>query len=110
MSLFISVLGPPPDILLKKATRKEHFFDENDTPINKPNSKGRIHLPLSRQLKTLLKTNDDLLIDLLEGCLKWIPEERLTAEQILQHQWLKKEQKKQGQVVDPDKEKPSTAR
>ncbi|KAK8866494.1 hypothetical protein M9Y10_009458 [Tritrichomonas musculus] len=94
MSLYISVLGPPPDSLLKKATRKEHFFEPNNKPINKPNSKGRIHLPSSRPLKALLKTNDELLINFLEGCLRWIPEERYTAELLTQHPWLKKAPRK----------------
>lgn len=110
MSLYISVLGPPPESLLKKATRKEHFFDENGKPINKPNSKGRIHLPLSRSLKALLKTDDDQLIDLILGCLKWVPEERLTAEQIVQHPWLKNAQKNQKKICQPDKQPPKTAR
>lgn len=99
MALFISVLGHPPDELLEIATRKDKFFDEDNNPILKPNKRGKIHQPLSRPLASVLHTDDEDLLNLIKGCLKWLPEERLTAAEVLQHPWMNQEAANRPQTV-----------
>lgn len=80
--MMVEVLGMPPADFYSKGKRKHHYIDISG------NSRRRVN-PLSSPLKLLLSSHDDRLIDLLEKCLKWRPEERLEAESGLSHIWVR---------------------
>ncbi|KAK8846239.1 hypothetical protein M9Y10_020245 [Tritrichomonas musculus] len=89
MQMLVEVLGLPPDSMTKSGTRAHHFFDEKGQLKVKPNSRGKYHIPSSSSIELQVHSNDPSFISLIEGCLRWDPKERFTAEDILNHQWVK---------------------
>ena len=62
--------------------------DSRGNPRCITNSKGRKHRPGTRNLATAVKTNDILFLDFLRRCLEWDPDDRLTPEDALHHEWI----------------------
>ena len=101
MEMVISLIGNPPPELLKNSKRGDKFFDKNGKikPLQFGNSnvqalnKKRVK-PLSQSLEKILhvdeKSDSGLkeLCDLVQKCLKWIPSERITMEQALNHPFM----------------------
>jgi len=54
------------------------------------NDKTRVRIPGGKALKDVLKTDDLEFLDFLSRCLEWNPEDRMTADQGLQHPWISK--------------------
>ena len=94
MQLFMSVLGEPPPSFYENGTQKSYYFDDQNKPIVKPNSRGVIHPISSNSISAILMQeaqNDPQvkgLIDLVELCLKWVPSERITMKELLIHPWI----------------------
>lgn len=94
MQLFMSVLGEPPASFYEKGTQKSCYFDDNNMPIVRPNSKGVIHPISSKSIAGILMQeaqndpNVKGLIELVELCLKWVPSERITMKELLLHPWV----------------------
>lgn len=80
--LITEVLGYPPVEWVQKGKRKQYYVDHNGQ-IRKP------VVPLSRPLRTLMEGFDGSLVDLIEKCLKWVPSERIQAEEGLSHEWVR---------------------
>jgi len=80
--LITEVLGNPPVEWVQKGKRKKYYVDHNGC-VRRP------VVPLSRPLRTLMEGFDSSLIDLIEKCLKWVPSERITAEEGLSHEWVR---------------------
>lgn len=89
MQMMVETLGLPPDKMIKSAPHAHHFFDEKGQLKVKPNSRGKYHIASSSSIELQVHSNDPLFISLIEGCLKWNPKERFTAEDVLNHQWVK---------------------
>ncbi|CAB1345925.1 unnamed protein product [Coregonus sp. 'balchen'] len=66
IACIMEVLGMPPNDFLLTATRKRQFFSTNIT-----NSKGRKRQPNSKDLASVLKTNDPLFLDFIKRCLTY---------------------------------------
>ena len=66
MALIMEIKGVPPRSVLARATRRKVFFDDDYEPILTPNSKGKVRLPQTKSLSSLLKCNDNHFIDFID--------------------------------------------
>lgn len=87
MALLISVLGMPPEHMIRRASRRERFFDKDGRPLAVPTLNVSTH-PGSRPLSSLLDTDDALFMSLIQQCLAWEPSKRPKAAQIVRHPWM----------------------
>jgi len=90
MALIMEVNGVPPLDLLKKATRREVFFNPDGSPLPLPNHTESPRRPSSKTLGQILKCSDSPFVDFLQQCFIWEPEKRLTPAQALNHKWISK--------------------
>uniref|UniRef100_A0A8C7NRM5 dual-specificity kinase n=1 Tax=Oncorhynchus mykiss TaxID=8022 RepID=A0A8C7NRM5_ONCMY len=88
IACIMEVLGMPPNDFLSTATRKRHFFDSKGNPRNITNSRGRKRRPNSKDLASVLKTNDPVFLDFIKRCLTWDPKKRMTPDEAMQHEWI----------------------
>ncbi|KAL6751712.1 kinase-like domain-containing protein [Haematococcus lacustris] len=88
LACIMEVLGPPPPDLLATASRRKLFFDSVGEPLLQPNSQGKLHLPGTRSLSSVLRCSDLGFLDLVEKCLRWSPADRITPNQALKHSWI----------------------
>eukprot|EP00026_Physarum_polycephalum_P000454 Phypoly_transcript_00455.p1 GENE.Phypoly_transcript_00455~~Phypoly_transcript_00455.p1 ORF type:complete len:1517 (+),score=378.84 Phypoly_transcript_00455:142-4692(+) len=84
----METMGLPPKAVVDNSTRKKLFFDSNSVARVVPNSRGKKRKPASKTLAQVLKCNDKLFLDFLDGCLKWDAKERMTPEEGLKHAWI----------------------
>lgn len=84
----MEVLGEPPKELMTLATRSSQFFNLDGEPIIVPDSKGKIHTPLTRSLARMVNSHDELFLDFIRRCLTWNPADRITPEAALEHSWI----------------------
>ena len=78
----------PPKEMIESSPKMEMFFDKTGAPLRMPNSNGKVRMPLTKTLKRFLGTNNEVLIDFICGCLKWLPLERFTPQQALNHRFI----------------------
>lgn len=88
LDMMMEVLGLPPDEFIQRGSRKKYFFNESGKPL--PNPKRRRRRIGSSSIKAAIKTQDEQLIDFISKCLVWVPEQRMTAREALNHPWLQK--------------------
>ncbi|CAG8900350.1 unnamed protein product [Penicillium egyptiacum] len=81
-----ALLGPPPKELLDKGTRTDRFY-RSDRPF-----RGRIIAPSDFNFQDSICNihNEDkrMFIEFVQRMIKWHPEERSTAKELLQDPWL----------------------
>jgi dual specificity tyrosine-phosphorylation-regulated kinase 2/3/4 len=82
LSLIVEVLGLPPQEILSRSLRRATFFHETGE------LKNASVVPASRPLSGILTTEDPGLIQLVQQCLEWMPSERATVDDILNHPWM----------------------
>ena len=83
----VAVLGSPPLEYLQRTETSWEYFDD------KGKWKGATEIPdiSSESLEEQLSgENKSSFLDLVRKMLRWVPEERETAEQLLGHPWLNK--------------------
>ncbi|XP_028814837.1 dual specificity tyrosine-phosphorylation-regulated kinase 4 isoform X2 [Denticeps clupeoides] len=88
IACIMEVLGMPEAEFVQTASRRKLFFDSKGNPRNITNSKGKKRRPNSKDLASVLKTNDALFIDFLKCCLIWDPSKRMTPDEAMQHEWI----------------------
>ncbi|XP_067861455.1 dual specificity tyrosine-phosphorylation-regulated kinase 4 isoform X2 [Heptranchias perlo] len=88
LACIMEVFGIPPAEIIQTSQRKRLFFDSKGFPRNVTNSKGKKRRPNSKKLASILKTNNVLFLDFLNGCLMWNPEQRLTPDEAMEHKWI----------------------
>ncbi|XP_059510614.1 dual specificity tyrosine-phosphorylation-regulated kinase 4 [Stegostoma tigrinum] len=88
LACIMEVFGVPPAEIIQTSQRKCLFFDSKGFPKSVTNSKGKKRRPNSKELASVLKTNDNLFLDFLKGCLMWNPEHRLTPDEAMKHRWI----------------------
>lgn len=86
LSEMVALMGPPPPDLLKKGKRTAEFFDEDgqwraDIPV--PN-----HTSLEESEEYLKGSNKEAFLRFMRKMIQWRPEDRQTAKQLLQDDWL----------------------
>ena len=82
-----ALLGPPPEDLLDKGTRTDLFY-ESDGQF-----KGTTIAPSDFISESSIRNIDNdedkrLSIEFVQRMIKWLPEERSTAKELLQDPWL----------------------
>ena len=86
LALMISLLGPPPKALLERGATSATYFDEN----------GQFRQPKLVKHDTSFEGavvhmrgyEKDVFIDFIKKMLTWLPEDRWTAKQLLDHPFL----------------------
>lgn len=91
MARIMEILDVPPENVLEMATRKEFFFNESNSPILKPTSRGKIRYPNTRDMSKMLGVDDEVFLDFLTRTLDWNPETRITPIDALQHEWIRQD-------------------
>ena len=82
IGMMISLIGMPPESMIETANRAKYYFDEDGEPLDS--------LEINEtSLYAKTKIPDQFLLSLIQGCLKWEPSERLTFDQIVQHDYFK---------------------
>ncbi|KAH0790008.1 CMGC family protein kinase [Histomonas meleagridis] len=80
--LQMTVLGMPPSYMITSSPRKSSFFDSNNKPLRIAAYPLKVG---SSSISASTSITDKKLLSLLQGCLEWDPNKRLTAEQALHH-------------------------
>jgi dual specificity tyrosine-phosphorylation-regulated kinase 2/3/4 len=96
LALIMEYKGVPPINLLKNATRKELFFNQDMTPIPVRDNLGEEIKVNSKALSQLLwwgttEEQKDWLtqfVKFIDGWLHWDPELRMTPSEALHHEWI----------------------
>ncbi|ORX83332.1 kinase-like protein [Anaeromyces robustus] len=94
LACIMEVMGAPAPYIVEKGSRKNNFFEANNTPKIFANSKGKKRRPGSLSLATVLRCRDNTFLDFITQCLQWDPKKRLTASQGLKHEFITKLNKK----------------
>jgi len=90
MALMMEVKGVPPRSVLARATRRRVFYDDDYQPIIVPNSKGKIRTPNSKNLTTLINSQDPDFVDFIDKCIEWKSDVRMTPEAAFSHPFISK--------------------
>ncbi|KAJ5888149.1 hypothetical protein N7495_008190, partial [Penicillium taxi] len=88
LACIMEVFGPPEKHLIEKSTRKKLFFDSLGKPRLTVSSKGRRRRPSTKELRQVLKCDDDAFLDFITRCLRWDPARRLTPHDALKHEFI----------------------
>jgi serine/threonine-protein kinase SRPK3 len=80
-----SLLGEPPEEFLRARPHSWRLFDENGKWKAEPPLKP---WTLERREKQLVGGSRELALDFLRCMLRWLPKERLSARELLNHPWL----------------------
>ncbi|VDP28806.1 unnamed protein product [Schistosoma margrebowiei] len=75
------------------------ILDSKRTPRYLTNSRGRKRIPGTETIENLVKTVDLKFINLLTQCLTWDPDERITPNEALNHEWIIRETEQSKQNV-----------
>ena len=90
LACIADVLGRPPPCMYDRCTQKERYFSDTGALHVEPSPRGTPRLPSSRSIDiiTNARRKDADFVDFLSRCLRWVPEERLSLVECLQHPWL----------------------
>lgn len=88
LACIMEVFGPPEKHLIEKSSRKKLFFDSMGKPRLTVSSKGRRRRPSSKELRQVLKCDDEAFLDFITKCLKWDPSRRLTPNEASKHEFI----------------------
>lgn len=81
MTLFVSVLGPPPEKVIAESPRRHLYFRQDGKPLHGDGTRVG-------SLASIVRDNDPMLASLIQQCLMWDPSARLKAQQIVRHPWM----------------------
>lgn len=88
MGCIMEVFEEPPQDLVEMSSRKKMFFDSSGQARIVPNSRGKKRRPGSKDLAHAMHCKDRQFVEFLQGCLRWDPRERFTAEDAIHHEWI----------------------
>ncbi|XP_042608860.1 dual specificity tyrosine-phosphorylation-regulated kinase 4-like isoform X1 [Cyprinus carpio] len=88
IACIMEIMGLPPNDFVQTASRRRLFFDSKGNPRNITNSKGKKRRPNSKDIASVLKTNDPQFLDFIRRCLVWDPTKRMTPDEGMQHEWI----------------------
>ena len=81
-------LGPPEKEIIVGAKRAKYYFDLSLKPLSYTNRKGVTRVPESKSFDKVLGRGNTQMIDFVERCFKWNPEERMTPDEAFNHPWV----------------------
>ena len=88
LQYMMETLGVPPKAVVRSGSRWEHFFEISGEPKLAQNSRGEVHFPGTKKLKTSIASQETSFCDFVGKCLDWDPRTRMTPEEGLRHEWL----------------------
>lgn len=88
LACIMEVFGPPEKHLIEKSSRRKLFFDSMGKPRLTVSSKGRRRRPSSKDLKQVLKCDDEAFLDFITKCLKWDPTRRMNPHEANKHEFI----------------------
>lgn len=88
LACIMEIFGPPEKHLIEKSSRKKLFFDSMGKPRLTVSSKGRRRRPSSKELKQVLKCDDETFLDFIARCLRWDPNRRMTPQEACKHEFI----------------------
>lgn len=88
LACIMEIFGPPEKHLIEKSTRKKLFFDSMGKPRLTVSSKGRRRRPSSKDLRQVLRCDDEAFLDFLCRCLRWDPARRISPHDALRHEFI----------------------
>ena len=83
----IEVIGLPPARMVKRASRKNVFFD-SESRLKNISYKGKRRIPDSKSLRDILSGADERMIDIVQQCFEWDQTKRITPDEALLHPWF----------------------
>lgn len=88
LACIMEIFGPPEKHLIEKSSRKKLFFDSLGKPRLTVSSKGRRRRPSSKELRQVLKCDDEAFLDFITRCLRWDPARRLSPHEAMNHEFI----------------------
>lgn len=88
LACIMEVFGPPERHLIEKSSRKKLFFDSMGKPRLTVSSKGRRRRPSSKELRQVLKCDDEAFLDFIARCLRWDPARRMNPHEANMHEFI----------------------
>lgn len=88
LACIMEVFGPPEKHLIEKSSRKKLFFDSMGKPRLTVSSKGKRRRPSSKDLRQVLRCDDEAFLDFITKCLKWDPTRRMTPHEATKHEFI----------------------
>jgi dual specificity tyrosine-phosphorylation-regulated kinase 2/3/4 len=88
LACIMEVFGPPERNLIEKSSRKKLFFDSMGKPRLTVSSKGRRRRPSSKELRQVLKCDDEPFLDFIARCLRWDPARRMNPHEANMHEFI----------------------
>lgn len=88
LACIMEIFGPPEKHLIEKSSRKKLFFDSLGKPRLTVSSKGRRRRPSSKELRQVLKCDDEAFLDFIARCLRWDPARRLNPQEAMIHEFI----------------------
>ncbi|KIX05516.1 uncharacterized protein Z518_06388 [Rhinocladiella mackenziei CBS 650.93] len=88
LACIMEVFGPPEKHLIEKSSRRKLFFDSMGKPRLTVSSKGRRRRPSSKDLRQVLKCDDEAFLDFISKCLKWDPSRRMNPHEANRHEFI----------------------
>ncbi|OAP55536.1 hypothetical protein AYL99_10509 [Fonsecaea erecta] len=88
LACIMEVFGPPEKHLIEKSSRKKLFFDSMGKPRLTVSSKGKRRRPSSKDLRQVLRCDDEAFLDFITKCLKWDPTRRMTPHEANKHEFI----------------------
>ena len=86
LGLMIGLMGPPPNALLDRGSTSATYFDENGN-FRKPQLIKK-DFSFEGSINRIRGPEKEVFIDFAKKMICWLPEERWTAKQLLDHPWL----------------------
>lgn len=88
LACIMEIFGPPEKHLIEKSSRKKLFFDSMGKPRLTVSSKGRRRRPSSKDLRQVLKCDDEAFLDFIARCLRWDPARRMNPHEAGRHEFI----------------------
>ena len=79
----------PPESMIDKSRKKEHYFDVDYSPfLIEDDQLGILRIPSSRLMREAVPCEDLEFLDFISKCLEVDPESRFTASEAMKHPWI----------------------
>jgi serine/threonine-protein kinase SRPK3 len=99
LGLMIALMGPPPKELLDRGSTSATYFD-SDGQFRHPKL-IREGFSFESSITRFKGEDKELFIDFTKKMICWLPGERWTAKQLLQHPWLKEREQREDRALSP---------
>ena len=90
VELIMEMCGMPPESMIDKSRKKDHYFDTDYSPfLIEDEELGILRIPSSRLIKEAVPCEDEEFLEFVSKCLEIDPETRFSASEAMEHPWLK---------------------